>query len=402
MENLHPQEIDLGLSRVRQVAESLPIESCVTVTVAGTNGKGSCVETLKRLLLAQSKSVGTYTSPHLLRYNERITINGREATDEELCQVFAVVDEARGDISLTYFEFSTLAALLLFSNHNVQYRLLEVGLGGRLDAVNIIDPDIAIITSIAIDHERWLGSTRESIGYEKAGILRAKVPVVIADESPPDSVLSAVENLSAVPFFLQNDFGCRRQEIFWTHADEIKTLAFKKVGLPLPSVCAAVQAMSILGLDVELNALEDVKLKGRYEQMEVSGVQLILDVAHNPASTIYLAKQLSTRVGKVNALIAMMNDKQITNCLKPMVGLVDKWYITTVATERAASLVDLKKNLLQLHVDSDAIVINDKVSEIFDSALSDIQSSEKDNRLVIFGSFYLLGEVYKEIQSRYQ
>jgi len=198
LETLHPKEIELGLKRVSTVAERMGLLSptAKVITVAGTNGKGSCVRTMEALLAAQNISCGAYTSPHLRRYNERVRLNAVEASDQALCEAFAEINAARAEISLTYFEFATLAALTLFQKHQLDYWLLEVGLGGRLDAVNILDPDVAVITQIDLDHQEWLGDTREVIAVEKAGILRSGMPCIIADEKPPGTLTAAAEGLA--------------------------------------------------------------------------------------------------------------------------------------------------------------------------------------------------------------
>lgn len=351
-ESCHPVAIDLGLERVSQVAQRLgllPATSKV-ITVAGTNGKGTCVAALEALVQDAGFTCGVYSSPHILRYNERIRINGYFASDADICRAFAAIDEARGDISLTYFEFGTLAALFLFHEAGLSYWVLEVGLGGRLDATNIVDADIAVITSIALDHTEWLGPDRESIGREKAGISRPGIPLVCADFDPPASVLEVAKQQGCQLLQIGADFGfCESPQgtVFWVRDLQGAPIS---VHLPQPSLAAAMQVGRLLNLFVDLPvaAFARISLPGRLEYVVVGGRSVILDVAHNPAAFAYLAQGLRNRHPEEKFLIvvAMMADKDLEESLAAFDGVVESWHLTTIpGFARAASTVQLRQAL---------------------------------------------------------
>ena len=253
LETLHPTEIELGLARIREVAQRLDLLNidAKVVSIAGTNGKGSCVEVLKNLLLAQDYTVGSYSSPHLLRFNERICINGEYVDDETLCMALQRVESVRESTSLTYFEFTTLAALLIFNQQNLDVFVLEVGLGGRLDAVNVIDADISVITSIAMDHEAWLGNNRERIGFEKAGILRRERPCVVVEPEPPQSLLDKISENTCPHFVVGKEINFYLTERIKFSCEslggDLLTLEVDAVSLPAPSILAALQVYALLG-----------------------------------------------------------------------------------------------------------------------------------------------------------
>ncbi|UTA49285.1 bifunctional tetrahydrofolate synthase/dihydrofolate synthase [Simiduia sp. 21SJ11W-1] len=339
-EQHHPSAIELGLGRVRQVASRLDLlaparAATKVITVAGTNGKGSAVATLAALLRAQGASVGAYTSPHLMDYNERIRVNGEPASDALICNAFAAIDACAQDISLTYFEFGTLAALWIFQQLAVDYWVLEVGLGGRLDAVNIVDADVAIITSIALDHQDWLGDDIAQIGREKAGIARAGKPLVYADAEPQASVLEAAQAAGAQCLLTGRDYTVRtfagQCELRWG----AHTLAFPEPHLPLPSVSAALVALLSLGLAINpvwVQRLGDLRVPGRFQQFTWQGRQWLLDVAHNPAACKYFAERaraLDAR-GRTHAIVAMMADKDQAGALSELAPLVDEWFFANL------------------------------------------------------------------------
>lgn len=334
-EQHHPNAIDLGLERVRTVASRLgllaPAPGRTVITVAGTNGKGSTVATLASLLIDQQRTVGAYTSPHLLHYNERIRVNGVDANDALICQAFAAIDAQAQDISLTYFEFGTLAALWIFHTLQLEYWVLEVGLGGRLDAVNIIDADLAIVTSIALDHQDWLGSDLAAIGREKAGIFRAGKQAIYMDAEPQASVLETAQTLGAPLLLAGRDFQCREQGADCELQIGSARIAFGRPQLPLPSVCAALVAAQQLGLTLApewLAELPQLGVPGRFQQLTVNDRQWLLDVAHNPAASAYFAARAkpASAGGQVHAVIAMMADKDQQGVLAPLRDRVDSWY----------------------------------------------------------------------------
>lgn len=402
LEQNHPQEIDLGLERVACVAARMALlnPSAKVVTVAGTNGKGSCVTATAALLSSAGFSVGVYTSPHLIHYNERIVVDGASVIDEEICIAFAeiyaacqqVSAEHPQPISLTYFEYGTLAALEIFRRRNVTAIVLEVGLGGRLDAVNIIDADIAVITSIALDHTDWLGDNRESIGYEKAGIMRAGKPVVCADFSPPVAIIDHAMALAAPLYLISRDFGFIQLDgehwNWWSGAHEFRDQLLPQ--LPLPSVAAALQVAQLLGLNLPaLNAFDCVaalRVPGRFQTIEWNGRQVILDVAHNPAATAYLVERLvqsATNNAAVHGIVAMMSDKDRAQSLDNLKGRIHHWYLADLSfIPRAATIGQLHQNLVDLDLMED---FSGSVVECLQAALA---NSNPGDRILIFGSFY--------------
>lgn len=330
-------------------ALKLSTGSATVITVAGTNGKGSCVRALEALLGASGAAIGSYSSPHLLHYNERIRIQGADVSDEALCDAFAAIDSARGDISLTYFEFGTLAALLLFARAQLNYWVLEVGLGGRLDACNIIDPDIAVITSIDLDHVDWLGDNRESIGWEKVGICRPGRPLVCADRFPPATIINTVGELG-IPYYgigQQFDFQAVDANEFEFRLGDSEPVRLP-VNLPPASVAAALQVCALLKLPVDNvirrkmhAALQSACLPGRLEIVRVKGRTLVLDVAHNPAAMTFLAERLRSRApdARYFTVIAMMSDKDMSGSLAALGPLVDTWLLGPLeAVPRSASV----------------------------------------------------------------
>jgi dihydrofolate synthase/folylpolyglutamate synthase len=348
-ETLHKPAIDLGLQRVSEVANRLGLlrKNCPVITIAGTNGKGSCVALLESILIEAGYSIGSYTSPHLLRYNERVRINLKEVTDEALCEVFAQIDQARGETSLSYFEFGTLAALSLFGRVRLDAIILEVGLGGRLDAVNILDPDLAIITSIGLDHTEWLGKDRESIGFEKAGIMRPRVPAVCGDADTPRSIISHAARLGAPLYTFGTDFSYRRHGAGW----DWYAPSGRWEDLNLPALKGEIQLQNassvLLGLmllrdrfPVDLGAinrgLAKVSLAGRYQCIQ-GEVEILLDIAHNSASAQALAATLKNHPlsGRTHAVLAVLSDKDASGIVGRLRTCVDFWYLSEVDSARA-------------------------------------------------------------------
>lgn len=403
LEKNHPTEIDLGLDRITRIAERMALlkPAAKVITVAGTNGKGSCVTSTAALLSAAGFSVGVYTSPHLLHYNERIVVNGNAASDADICAAFGAVYAAcqqtsvdcPAPISLTYFEYGTLAALEIFRRHQVTAMVLEVGLGGRLDAINIIDADVAVITSIALDHTDWLGDNREAIGYEKAGIMRANRPVVCADFSPPQSLLDHAQNLSASLNLISRDFGysvaANASWNWWNRDAQFSGQPLPQ--LPLPSISAALQVACILGLDLlaldAFHLVAALRVPGRFQTLHWRDRQVILDVAHNPAATAYLVERLiqsgDAAGSKIHGIVAMMADKDRAQSLENLKGQVGSWYVADLAfIPRAATVDQLCQNLVDLDV---AIEFSGSVAECLQAAY---KNSNSGDRILVFGSFY--------------
>ncbi|MEE8366569.1 MAG: folylpolyglutamate synthase/dihydrofolate synthase family protein [Gammaproteobacteria bacterium] len=348
---LHDKSIELGLERVATVAAELEIESIAgkVITVAGTNGKGSTVACYENWLHRAGYSVASYTSPHLLRYNERIKLNTRSVSDDLICKAFEAIDIARGGIALTYFEFGTLAALWIINRHQPDYAMLEVGLGGRLDAVNIIDADMVHLTSIGMDHQSWLGDTREKIGYEKAGVLRAGIPVVCNDRQPPRSVLDEIKRLDCRCLQYQRDF-----DLQVTNHDgsyEWRGNGFNcTVTPPLPGVhqiqnlAGVIAGLSLLfplqqiGAKAVAQYFAGTELPGRFQRLDTDfGFDTYVDVGHNHDAAIALAKNLELvkRVpGKLVILFGMLEDKESTKFVAELKDIVDEWWLLSLDCDR--------------------------------------------------------------------
>lgn len=409
LEGLHPSRIELGLERVRRVATALGLGTalpCPVVAVAGTNGKGSSVALLEAILSAAGYRVAAYTSPHLLRYNERVRVGGREAGDAELCQAFARVDRARGDVSLTYFEFGTLAAFDHFARVRPDVAVLEVGLGGRLDAVNLVDGDVALVTGISLDHMDWLGHDRESIGAEKAGIFRPGRPAVCGDPDPPRSLSAVAATVGADLHLCGRDFGyvVDQDSGAWSWWGG----GVRRDGLPAPALAGRFQyrnaagvlmALHLLGdrLDVGQAALEEglrrVFLPGRFQRLSVDGVPCVLDVAHNPEGAQALARALAEYpvAGRTRAVTAILGDKDIDGMISSLAGVVDAWYLGALAVERAAP-VELLRERIVLRGAGAPVAVCASVADAWRAALD---ASSPGDRVVAFGSFYTVGEILR-------
>lgn len=340
-ETLHPREIDLGLDRVRSVFSAMRAgrPARVVITVTGTNGKGSSVAMLASILCAAGYRVGAYTSPHVYRYNERIAVNAVAVSDEALCEAFALVDRRRNGTSLTYFEFGTLAALQIFASRNLDVAILEVGLGGRLDAVNIVDADCALITRVGVDHVEWLGAGREEIGAEKAAIFRTGKPAVCGDADPPQSVLAMAETVSARLSRRGVAFDARCDNGGWEWQGPARSLE----NLPLPALPGRFQIDNAAGVLMVLESVRDVlpvhdrdivqglqsvRLPGRLQVLE-GNVQRVFDVAHNPQAAAEVAAYLAQHgvSGKTRLVIGMLDDKDIEGVVAALRAQVDHWYL---------------------------------------------------------------------------
>lgn len=411
-ETLHPTEIELGLERVSEVLKRLELRqpNFTLITVAGTNGKGSSVAMLEAILLAAGYRVGTYTSPHLLRYNERIKLDGGPVADAVLCESFQRIDDARlavpgADISLSYFEFGTLAAIDILHRAEVDIAILEVGLGGRLDAVNVLDADVALITAIDVDHAGWLGNDRETIAVEKAGILRAGRPAVCSDPQPPASLLATAEALAVPLTQLGTDFFAEQEGDTWHWHNKQRSVE----NLPLPALCGDFQLHNAAGvlavlaaLDAEFpvsaeaiaQGLQSVTLAGRFQIQ--SGTPLrIFDVAHNEQSARALAKNLMRAefAGQTHVVLSLLADKDIHAVVMQLRPLVNHWYLAPLPVPRATSVVQLNAALADVSVPVESIKTFDDVSTAFKAALA---TSAVQDRIVVTGSFYTVAAVLGE------
>ncbi len=410
-EDLHHKEIDLGLERVRQVYQQLHSQAfkIPVISVAGTNGKGSSVAMLASIYTQAGYRVGSYTSPHLIHYNERICLRQQPVDDSLLCESFARIDNARGLTSLTYFEFGTLAAFDIFyraeSNAELDVIILEVGLGGRLDVVNLIDADAMLITSIGLDHTDWLGDTREAIGFEKAGIMRTNKPVVYSDPDMPQSIQVHADKIAAPLYRLGKDFNFEQGQLDWQWSDD-NTL---RTALPRPALIGEHQYHNAAGVlkIVELlstrlpvsqahvrQGFMDVQVNGRCQI--IPGEQtLILDVAHNPGSVQCLAQLVAEMkstgqkpAGQVHALLGMMKDKALADSLLPMRELVDHWYMVKAPIERAAETAQLAAV-----IDTFPAISATSFEQIA-IAFSEMQLRAKSGDiLLVFGSFYTVAAI---------
>ncbi|MDP1519395.1 bifunctional tetrahydrofolate synthase/dihydrofolate synthase [Porticoccus litoralis] len=392
LQQRHPTEIELGLSRVGRVARDLQCLSPAknTVTITGTNGKGSCVAALQALLMDQGYRVGCYTSPHLIDYNERIVIQGEQASDEAICQAFQRIEEARGDTSLTYFEFGTLAALILMSEAELDVAILEVGLGGRLDAVNIVDAGIAIVTSIALDHQDWLGDDLDRIGAEKAAIARPGRPLLCGDDFPVEGIVRTAADIGATLLVNDRDFSLGQFQSVPDHR------------LPANSVACALQATHMItGLpasDISTQPLSLVQVPGRFQEASVAGVPVILDVAHNPQAAGLLAERLVPQKGRLLAVVGMMADKDIIGTLQPMIPLVRAWFPCSIPEQlRAATEGNIEALLYNAGAAANGeVYCCSSPLSAFEKAL---QHAGEGDRVVVFGSFFTVGPILEHIQS---
>lgn len=401
-EQLHPRSIDLGLARVAGVYQKLnPTQTKpLTVTVGGTNGKGSCVAVLEAVYRAQGYKVGAYTSPHILRYNERIRIDGRAVDDADICRVFSQIDAVRGDTSLSYFEFGTLAALCLFAEAGLDVQLLEVGLGGRLDAVNIVDPDVAVVTTIALDHVDWLGNTVEAIGREKAGIFRRSVPAVIGDAAAPASLRQVAEQIGAEVYQLGQAFSYRKlgETWEWRAGDraycDLPTPAFKgehqyrNAAAVLMAVSALQDRLPVGELAIR-TGLRRASLLGRFQLVD-GKPRILLDVGHNPQAVGTLVEYLSDYFPDITiyAVFAMMRDKDIATVVEMMRERVATWYLAPLDNPRAAEPELVESYFRQLDMANVETGFAD-FSAAFQAALA---AAGPDELVLVFGSFFLVSE----------
>ncbi|KGK42922.1 hypothetical protein LH51_03295 [Nitrincola sp. A-D6] len=409
IEACHPAEIELGLERMRQVAGHLALDlsSSFKLVVAGTNGKGTSIRLLESILQAAGLKVGTYTSPHFLRYNERITLLGQAVSDAQICEAFAQVEVARKGVPLTYFEYGTLAALIIFSAAKPDVLLLEIGLGGRLDSVNLVDADVALITTIALDHTDWLGPDRESIGFEKAGIFRPGCLAVCGDPQPPASLLKHAANLGvdlrtngqAYHYSLDGDalWAWQGQDLAG-HCTALSSLPCPS--LPLQNAAAVLQVLQLIPFDIAKQhvdaGLANARLTGRMQPARLAGYPCILDVAHNPESATYLASVLSQHpVSPTHLLLGMLADKDMTSVCEALLPVVDFWHLVTLDNPRGASADQLKQILNKLGVPSTSMAEYSCV----DTALAQLPSQlTNTSRLVIAGSFFTVTDALKTVE----
>ena len=422
-QQFHPKTIDLGLKRIVGVARAMdllkpatsishplsgPLNSDATViTVAGTNGKGSCLKTLEQCLMAQQKTVGVYTSPHLHHYCERICINGQPVSEVQVCQAFTAIENARGDISLSYFEFGTLAALWLFVQHQVDFVLLEVGLGGRLDAVNIVDADVMAITAIDIDHQQWLGNDRNSISQEKLGIARPSRPLIIAEKQLTPALEDA-PNLYPVKQIDRDFYFDKSNQGNWQYRE-----ADWQITLPVPplsptSVAAGLAIVSHLKQlpddDLLFRVIENLTLPGRFQTVTAQGKSVIFDVAHNTAAAQLLAERLLSQTrnsqtfsGVTLAVVAMLDDKQHQQILDALSPCVHAWYLGDLQNTPRALPAEKLAGLLKQEEQTErsSVFQANTIESAFASALS---AAGEHDRIIVFGSFFTVAAIQAHLR----
>ncbi|QJT22361.1 bifunctional tetrahydrofolate synthase/dihydrofolate synthase [Aeromonas media] len=394
LEQIHPVNIDMGLERVGAVARRMGLTRLPfkVITVAGTNGKGSSCAMAASILMAAGYKVGVYSSPHLLRFTERVRIDGAELSGSEHCAAFAEVEAARGEIALTFFEFATLAGLWLFCRAAPDVLLLEVGLGGRLDATNVVESDVAMITSIALDHCDWLGDTREAVAVEKAGVYRAGKPAISGEPNPPATIASEAQRLGACLRQVGRDFQGDEQDFGWDYHGLNHWLGLPKPALPLMNAVTVLAALESLGLPLVESAIREglanARLAGRMQRLQDEPL-VIVDVAHNPHSAAYLASQLRQipGTGKRRAVVGMLKDKDMAGSLAELDGLIDQWFLASLTGPRAATAEQLAAALGD---GQGPAATFDGVSVAYRAALA---ASSPDDMVIVFGSFYTVADV---------
>ena len=410
-QTLHHSTIELGLDRVRAVLARLNWQQPAfpVIIVGGTNGKGSCVALLDAILSSAGYRVGTFTSPHLIRYNERIRIAGQEISDASLMAAFDRIDVARGDISLTFFEFNTLAALLVFDTAGLDVMVLEVGMGGELDAVNVVDPDVAVVVSVALDHCEWLGADVETIARVKAGIFRSGKPAIFGSRARPATIDAAARALGAQLLCLGRDFDNEVGDEAW----DWRGVARREANLPLPALDGKVQFDNAATVLTALECLQSrlpitravieaglrsVQIAGRFQSVHLgpSKIEWLLDVAHNPAAAGTLADNLQDKPcrGRTLAVVGMLGDKDIQGVVEQLKARVDAWIVVGVDGPRAIAPQDLASRLRQAGVE---------VAHVAQSVAAGCEharaTSHADDRVLVFGSFHTVGPALEWVQT---
>ena len=406
IESSHPvDKIELGLDRLRKVFNCLAMDLSQSriVIVGGTNGKGSTIAMLDQVLRDQGKTVGCFTSPHFLRYNERIKLGGEPVSDALIIRAFEAIEQVRGDVPLTYFEYNTLAALHVFATEQPDVMLLEVGLGGRLDAINIVDADISVVTTVSVDHIDWLGDDRDKIGYEKAGIYRENCPAVCGDSNPPEQLVSYANEIGADLYLRGRDFDLvhHGDDASWTWKGEQTDGSWFDISnlpeLTLPEANAAtvikvLQLLDMMPPSRQLGlSLKSASLTGRMQNVSINGTDYILDVAHNPEAAEYLAERLKSKTieGRTFMVLGMLADKDIDEVLRYLSPVVDCWYLAGLDVPRGQSPMVLLDKLNHQGVN----VTPESAYDTVRVALEAVEAEVKpDDRVIIAGSFFTVSE----------
>jgi dihydrofolate synthase/folylpolyglutamate synthase len=397
----HPQPIAMGLERVRLVAERLQLERlpCPVITVGGTNGKGSTVAYIEAIARVSGYRVGAFTSPHFLRYNERIRIDGAEVSDAELIDAFEAIETARAETPLTYFEFGTLAALFLFARAGLDLAVLEVGLGGRLDAVNLIDADVAVITTVDLDHQAYLGNDRESIGFEKAGIMRAGRPCILGEKDPPSSVLRHAYENGVYCIRAYSDYLIDRLESHWVWREPGFSLDLPYPQLQAPAqiqnaacAIAALRASSLTVPDAAWVAgVAEARITGRLQCWRTDP-EVILDVAHNPQSVAQLEDWLQINPKPTVAVFSALKDKDIAGMVARLAPFIGFWHVAVLSepADRVMTAGDWQQKL-SAALPASVYRIHPDVASAYAAALAE----NSGQRILVFGSFHTLEAVMR-------
>lgn len=405
IQTLNTKEFSLGLERIKTAYDEIikPDLRAKIIVVGGTNGKGTTVEFLSQLLINNKKTVGTFTSPHLFHYNERIKVNGDSVSDEMIVESFKLINESRGSQSLTYFDFSTLAALIIFNKLNVDYMVLEIGLGGRLDPVNIVESDIAILTNVELDHQEWLGEDRDTIGKEKADIFKFRKQVIIGQHNIPGSVTRKALEMQAETFLIGKDFDYEvddKNKRWSFYFESYKKISYPDITLnsfSVSSISCAIAAFLLLENDqnIDINlAFKSIDLKGRCELIDE---RFLLDVSHNESSAKYLASFIDRNFDSdlpITAVLGVMADKDIYSILEPLIPRISKWHVTSPRIERAMDVENLYKALISKS--SKEVIISESVAEACVQASED---HDAKGLVLIFGSFYTVAEAFPALES---
>jgi len=406
IESIHPSTIDLTLERIKIVIERLNLDiSFPILTVGGTNGKGSTCSILESIYREAGYKVACYTSPHFLNFNERIKIQTLAVSDEVICEAFSRIESAREGVTLTYFEYGTIAAMIIFSEAHVDVAILEVGLGGRLDAVNVFDADCAIVTTVDLDHMDYLGHTREAIGFEKAGIYRTEKTSICGDFDPPQSLIKHAELIHADLKIIGKDFG------YEAHHDSFDFLIDSTfvMNLPLPKLQGDFQLANATNALMAVKAMEDklplteisiqkgitlTLLPGRFQEVKKMP-SLILDVAHNPQAARSLSHNLKTHVvpGKTIAVFSILKDKDIFGVINELNLDIDDWFIAEIQNERAASIENISNTIQKINL-SAHIEAFKNIQEAYQFASKEVT---RNDRIIVFGSFFTVADIMKII-----
>lgn len=403
LEQLHPNVIELGLTRITEVGKRLNLINfdAKVITVAGTNGKGTTCAYLEKILIDAGFKVGVYSSPHIHRYNERLRINFLELDDQAHCAAFAVIEKTRLDTSLSYFEYATLACLYLLQQQQCDYILLEVGLGGRLDATNMVESDISVVTTIGIDHVDWLGSDREVIGFEKAGVFRANKPAICGELNVPQSIINHAQSISAQLKLACRDFQFKViDENNWSWAGKQTLSPIKQTLMPMQNASTALAVIETLALDIKpqqlIASIENASLVGRLQALSGYVCDFYIDVAHNPQSAEYLASQLQRLRDlksddcKVHAVVGMLSDKDMSATLSAINEQVSEYSFVNLHCFRGASAQVLLKAYQQSENNNHIVTCYENVISAVDKVVNNAQASDI---IIVFGSFHTVSDI---------